>query len=71
MTRDEVSLMMREAGVDANVDDVYYIVAQAIKYERAACMLDVDDEMETWGAQPPVRLACAFIKDSIKNRGMA
>ena len=73
MTRDEVSLLMQQSGVNANVDDVYYIVAGAIKREREACVLDVETERECWtrGRNDMGVMVCDYILQAIKKRGMA
>lgn len=73
MTRDQVAAFMLERGIEANVDDVYYLVGMAIKQEREACLNDIELERESWkGNRSGLGvMVCGYIMESIKKRGMA
>ena len=63
------------ADLDGNpsVDDVYYLVALAIKQEREECLKDVAAERESWqGNRSGLGvMICGYIMEAIKKRGMA
>lgn len=74
MTREDMIEWSRKLNMgipdDDFIDRMYYLVALGIKQEREECIRDIDNEAETWGASSPVKLACGFIKQAIKSRGM-